>query len=61
MGFQVVAFLPSLAGSSTTFLKNSCMDESLRTYTCFNTVVGVGMDMLPVKHFLSSKSFFCLS
>ena len=40
MGFPDVAFLPSLASSSTTFLKNCCGGGSLGIATCHETVVG---------------------
>ena len=40
MGFQDVAFLPSPASFSTTFLINCGRGESLRTATCIVTVVG---------------------
>ena len=39
MGFQDVAFLPSIASFSTTFLKNCGRGESLRATTCPTTVV----------------------
>ena len=58
MGFQDIAFLPTRASFSTTFLKNCGRGESLGTTTCPKTVVGVSKGMLPVKYFCSNKAFF---
>ena len=40
MGYQDVAFLPSRACPSTTFLKSCGSGESLGTTTCLECVVG---------------------
>ena len=39
MGFQDVAFLPSRASFSATFLKNCGRGECFRTSTCAKTMV----------------------
>ena len=48
IGFQDVAFLPSQASFSTTFLINRSRGEDLGTIACVKTVVGVSKGMLPV-------------
>ena len=58
MGFQDVAFQPSCASFSTTFLNNCDRGaRSLRMTTCLKTVVGVSK----VKYFCSNKASFCVS
>ena len=61
MGFRDVAFLPSRASFSSTFLTNYDRGESLRTATSLKTVVGVSKGMLPVRYFRSDKASFCVS
>ena len=51
MGFQDVAFLPSRANFSTTFVKICGRDEVLRTVTYLTPVVVVSKSMFPVKYF----------
>ena len=58
IGCQDVAFLPSKASFSTTFLKNCGRDESLGATTCHETVVVVSKGMLPVKYCNSSRASF---
>ena len=58
IGSHDVAFLPSRASFSTTFLKNCGRGESLRTTTCLEAVVGVSTGMLPVKYFCYNKASF---
>ena len=60
MGFQDVLFLSSRASFSTTFLKNCCRGEGLRTTTCLKVVVGLSKGMLPVKYFCFNKAIFVL-
>ena len=60
MGFQDVAFLPTQAYFSTTFLRSCGSGECLGTTTCHKTMVGVGKDMLPVKYFCSNKASYCV-
>ena len=45
MGILDLAFLPSLASFSTTFLKYCGRGESLGTTTCLKTAVGVSKGM----------------
>ena len=62
VGFQDVAFLPSLAELSTTSMKFFFRGRVLRTTTCPKTLVGVSKGMLPVRYHHSNKaSFLCQS
>ena len=61
MGVQNVAFLPSLASFSTSFLDNCGGGESHWITTCLRTVVGVGKSILPVRYFCSNKTSFCVN
>ena len=58
MGFQDVAFLPSRASFSTTFLKSYGRGESLVTTTCLKTVVGGKQGHAPCKILLLQQSLF---
>ena len=58
MGFQNVAYLPSRANSSTTFLTICGRGESLRTTTCPKTMIGASKGMLPVKYVTPTKPIF---
>ena len=58
MVFQDVAFLPSRASFSTTFINNCGRGESLRTTACLKAVVGVSKGMLPVQYFCSTNPIF---
>ena len=62
MGSHDVAFLPSAASFSNTFLKNCGRGESPRITTCLKTAVeGVSKGMLPVEYFCSNKASFIVS
>ena len=61
MGFQDVAFQPSRASFSTTYVNNCCGGKGLRSATCLNTVVEVIKGTLLVKYFGSQKCAFCIS
>ena len=61
MGYKDVAFLPSRASFSTTFLKICGRGENLWTAACHKAVEGLSKDMLPCKHFCSTKPLFCVS
>ena len=58
MGFEDVAFLPSQASFSTTFLKNCGRSVSLGTTTCPKTVVGGKQGHAPSKMPLLQQSLF---
>ena len=61
MGYQDVAFLPSRASFSTTFLKNCGRGESLGTTTFLKTVVGGRQGHAPCEVLLLQQSLFlCL-
>ena len=49
MGFLEIAFMPSRASFSTTFLKNCGRCESLWTTTCLKTAVGVKQGHAPCR------------
>ena len=61
MGFQDVAFMPSQASFSTTFLKKCGRGESLGTTTCLKTVVGGKQGHAPCKILLLQQSLFFTS
>ena len=58
MSFQDVAFIPSRASFSTTFLKHCDIGECLGTSTCLKTMVGVSKGMLPERYYRSTKFLF---
>ena len=60
MDFQDVAFLPSRASFSVTFLNDCGGGGGLGTTTYLKTVLGVSMGMPPVKYFSSSVTSFML-
>ena len=55
MVLQDVAFLPSRASFSPTYLNNFGTGESPRTTICPKAVVGVSVSMLPIKYFCSNE------
>ena len=61
MGLQDVAFLPSRASFSTTFLKNCGRDDGLWTITYLGTVDGVSKSMRHVRYFCSKIVSFYIS
>ena len=60
MCFQDVAFLPSGASFSTTFLENCGTGDSLGTITCLKAVVGVSKGRLPVRYFHFNNASLCV-
>ena len=58
MDFQDVAFLPSRASSSTTFLKNCGRGYNLGTATCLQTVVGAKRWHAPCEMLSLRQSLF---
>ena len=58
MGSHDVAFLPSKASFSTTFLTNGGRGEGLRTTTCLRTVVRGKQVHAPCKMLLLRQSLF---
>ena len=61
IGSKNVAFLPSRASFSTTFLNNSSGGYGPGITTHFKAVVVVGKGMLSVNYYCSNKSSFCVS
>ena len=61
MCFQNVAFLPSQASFSTTFLKIVVEVKASGPPIVLKLWLGVGKGMLPVKYFRSNKASFCVS
>ena len=60
VSYQEVAFLPSQANVSTTFLKNSGGCVSLRTTTCPTTLVAVNKGMPTCKIPFLHEASFCV-
>ena len=58
MGFMDVAFLPSKASFSTTFLQNCGRGEGLVTTTCLSAVVGDKQGHAPCRVLLLHQSLF---
>ena len=61
MGFQDVAFLPSLASFSTIFLTIVVEVKASGPRHVVELRLGMSKDMLPVKYSRSDKASFCVS
>ena len=61
MGFQDVAFLPSRASFSTTFLRNHGRSESIRTTACLISVGSGNQGYAHCKIFPLQQSVFFMS
>ena len=61
MGFQDVAFLPSRASYSSTFLNNCGRGKSLGNTTCLKTAVGCKQGHAPCKIFSLQQNLFVVS